>query len=234
MRYRLRQLDLDDKMCQQVSLEVFEQVYPREIICEQLSLHQAWEERERSLNMFAVIHLSTSCRSVDATGLPARPGTTGPPVACAGPLSASHAGARLSHQLPTSAVGRRPAPRTLCSLLSAPVYSCDHRSLPLRKTADGSGWHDAGCAGYRGQCGGFFPAQQSIRGGAFSPAAPAPPERMWQSCYRGCDDQRQHRSRAASSRGNPALAFSPTCSSCMTPNSPGSVSGKQSARAGLM
>ncbi len=57
MRYRLRQLDLDDKMCQQVSLEVFEQVYPREIICEQLSLHQAWEERERSLNMFAVIHL---------------------------------------------------------------------------------------------------------------------------------------------------------------------------------
>src|SRR5260370_16670477 len=57
MRYRLRHLELDDKMCQQVSLEVFEQVYPREIICEQLSLHQAWEERERALNMFAVIHL---------------------------------------------------------------------------------------------------------------------------------------------------------------------------------
>jgi hypothetical protein len=57
MRYRLRHLDLDDKMCQHVSLEVLEQVYPREIICEQLSLHQAWEERERALNMFAVIHL---------------------------------------------------------------------------------------------------------------------------------------------------------------------------------
>ena len=57
MRYRLRHLELDDKMCQHVSLEVFEQVYPREIICEQLSLHQAWEERERALNMFAVIHL---------------------------------------------------------------------------------------------------------------------------------------------------------------------------------
>jgi hypothetical protein len=57
MRYRLRHLDLDDKMCHQVSLEVFEHVYPRELICEQLSLHQAWEERERALNMFALIHL---------------------------------------------------------------------------------------------------------------------------------------------------------------------------------
>lgn len=57
MRYRLRHLELDDKMCQQVSLEVFEHVYPREIICEQLSLHHGWEERERSLNMFAIIQL---------------------------------------------------------------------------------------------------------------------------------------------------------------------------------
>jgi hypothetical protein len=57
MRYRLRHLDLDDKMCQQVSLEVFARVYPQELICEQLSLHQAWEERERSLNMFTLIQL---------------------------------------------------------------------------------------------------------------------------------------------------------------------------------
>lgn len=57
MRYRLRQLDLDDKMCQQVSMQVFEQIYPREIIFEQLSLHQAWEEREKALNMFLIIHL---------------------------------------------------------------------------------------------------------------------------------------------------------------------------------
>jgi len=57
MRYRLRHLDLDDKMCQQVSLQVVEQVYPQELVCEQLSLHQAWEERERSLNLFVVIHL---------------------------------------------------------------------------------------------------------------------------------------------------------------------------------
>ncbi len=57
MRYRLRHLELDDKMCQHVSLQVFEQVYPQEIVCEHLSLHQAWEERERALNMFVVIHL---------------------------------------------------------------------------------------------------------------------------------------------------------------------------------
>ncbi len=57
MRYRLRHLDLDDKMCQHVRLQVFEQIYPQEIICEQLSLHQAWEKRERSLNMFLLIQV---------------------------------------------------------------------------------------------------------------------------------------------------------------------------------
>ena len=50
MPSRLRQIELDDKMCQQVSLHVFEPIYPREVICEQPSRHQAWEERERSLN----------------------------------------------------------------------------------------------------------------------------------------------------------------------------------------
>jgi len=57
MRYRLRHLELDDKMCQQVSLEVIEHVYPHKVICEQLDLHDAWEERERALNLFVVIHL---------------------------------------------------------------------------------------------------------------------------------------------------------------------------------
>ena len=57
MQYRLRQMELDDKMCQQVSLSVFDQIYPREVICEQLSLHHAWEERERCLNMVVLIYL---------------------------------------------------------------------------------------------------------------------------------------------------------------------------------
>src|SRR6266849_2486539 len=111
MRYRLRHLELDDKMCQQVSLEVFEQVYPREIICEQLSLHQAWEERERALNMFAVIHLSTSGRSVDATSLPACAGAARAPMAPPGPAPERHAGERLGHQLPSLSVGHRPLAR---------------------------------------------------------------------------------------------------------------------------
>ena len=57
MPYRLRHLELDDKMCQQVSFTVFEKIYPQELIEEQLSLHDAWEERERALNMVIIIHL---------------------------------------------------------------------------------------------------------------------------------------------------------------------------------
>ncbi len=57
MPYRLRHLELDDKMCQQVNFAVFAEIYPQELICEQLSLHDAWEERERALNMVIIIHL---------------------------------------------------------------------------------------------------------------------------------------------------------------------------------
>ncbi len=57
MPYRLRHLELDDKMCQQVSFTVFEKIYPQELIEEQLSLHDAWEERERALNMVIIMHL---------------------------------------------------------------------------------------------------------------------------------------------------------------------------------
>ena len=57
MPYKLRQIELDDKMCQQVSLDVFEPIYPRSVICEQLSQHQAWEERERCLNMLLMIYV---------------------------------------------------------------------------------------------------------------------------------------------------------------------------------
>ena len=57
MPYSLRHLDLDDKMCQQVSLPVFDQLYPHDQLCDQLSLHDAWEERERALNMIVILHL---------------------------------------------------------------------------------------------------------------------------------------------------------------------------------
>lgn len=57
MPYSLRHLDFDDKMCHQVSLHVFEQVYPHQIICDQLRLHHRWEERERVLNRGVLTHL---------------------------------------------------------------------------------------------------------------------------------------------------------------------------------
>ncbi|GER88589.1 transposase [Dictyobacter vulcani] len=57
MHYRLRSLDLDSKMCHHLSFEIIEEVYPRQMICEQLSQHQAWEERERKLNMLAIIYV---------------------------------------------------------------------------------------------------------------------------------------------------------------------------------
>src|SRR6266567_1933510 len=175
MRYRLRHLELDDKMCQQVSLEVFEQVYPRELVCEQLSQHHAWEERERVLNMFVLIHLSTSRRSVDATGLSARPGAARTPLAPAGSPLERHAGERLGHQLPSSAVGQRAVGRTVCPVLSTCVHATDPFCLPLWAAAGGAGWHGARCGRYTSQCGSLRPAQQSVRPGPLSanPLAPA-------------------------------------------------------------
>lgn len=70
MPYRLRHLDLDDKMCQQVGLHVFEQLYPHDLLCEQLSVHDAWEERERSLNMIAIIHLLLAAALWTCVALP--------------------------------------------------------------------------------------------------------------------------------------------------------------------
>ena len=57
MPYRLRQIDPDDKMCQQVRLDVFDHLYPLASICTQLDAHDAWERHERSLNMVVVVHL---------------------------------------------------------------------------------------------------------------------------------------------------------------------------------
>jgi Insertion element 4 transposase N-terminal/Transposase DDE domain len=70
MPSRLRQIELDDKMCQQVSLDVFEPIYPRQVICEQLSQHQAWEKRERRLNMLVIIYLLLSAALWTRLALP--------------------------------------------------------------------------------------------------------------------------------------------------------------------
>lgn len=57
MTYRLRQIALDDKMCQQTRLDILEPLYPLSSICQQLDEHHAWEQHERALNMVLIVHL---------------------------------------------------------------------------------------------------------------------------------------------------------------------------------
>ena len=45
--YRLRQMDLDDKVCEQVSMTVLEQVYPKGVIERCLSQSQPWTSKQR-------------------------------------------------------------------------------------------------------------------------------------------------------------------------------------------
>ncbi len=45
--YRLRQMDLDDKVCEQVSMTVLNEVYPKEVIERCLEQSQSWSSKER-------------------------------------------------------------------------------------------------------------------------------------------------------------------------------------------
>ncbi len=55
MSFSLRQIDVDDKLCQQECLRVFQDVYGRERLCAVLSQTHSWEERERKLNMLSTL-----------------------------------------------------------------------------------------------------------------------------------------------------------------------------------
>lgn len=57
MSFRLRQIEMDDKLCQQDCLRVFHDLYGPERISALLSQTNGWEERERKLNM--VLTLTT-------------------------------------------------------------------------------------------------------------------------------------------------------------------------------
>jgi DDE family transposase/transposase IS4-like protein len=57
MAFSLRQIPDDDKLCQHVALEVFQDLYPVERICEILSDSHRWEQRERALNMVVMMYL---------------------------------------------------------------------------------------------------------------------------------------------------------------------------------
>ena len=45
--YRLRQMDIDDKVCEQVSMTLLNEVYPKEVIERCLSQSQSWSSKER-------------------------------------------------------------------------------------------------------------------------------------------------------------------------------------------
>ncbi len=55
MPYSLRQIAPESKFCHDLRLDVFEQTIPASVISEVLSTCNAWEKRERELNMVAVI-----------------------------------------------------------------------------------------------------------------------------------------------------------------------------------
>ena len=57
MAYSVRQMSKESKLLQQVELKVFEQVVPRCVVHEVLSALDAWEERERKLNMEVIFWL---------------------------------------------------------------------------------------------------------------------------------------------------------------------------------
>lgn len=55
MPYSLRQIAPESKFCHDLHLDVFDQILPVSLISEVLSTCDAWEERERELNMVTVI-----------------------------------------------------------------------------------------------------------------------------------------------------------------------------------
>ncbi len=87
-------------MCQQVSLNVFDQIYPREVICEQLSVHHAWEERERCLNMVVLIYVLLAAALWTRLALPRVLEKLARPLHVLGlPLSAMHVvGSAISYR----------------------------------------------------------------------------------------------------------------------------------------
>jgi hypothetical protein len=110
-------------MCQQVSLEVFAQVSPQEIVCEQLSQHEAWGERERVLNMFLVIHLLLASALWTRLALPRVLERLARPLHVLGlPLSAMQVtGPAITSS--SQAIGPGTSPGTLCPLLSSPLHT---------------------------------------------------------------------------------------------------------------
>jgi hypothetical protein len=70
MSYSLRQIAPESKFCHDLHLDVFDQIIPVSVISEVLSRCQAWEERERSLNMVAVISVIIAMGLLPSLSIP--------------------------------------------------------------------------------------------------------------------------------------------------------------------
>jgi hypothetical protein len=57
MLYSIKQATAEDKMCQQVSFGLLQQIIPREQVLQALSQTDAFEQRERRLNMLCVLYI---------------------------------------------------------------------------------------------------------------------------------------------------------------------------------
>ncbi len=204
MRYRLRHLDLDDKMCQQVSLQAFEQVYPRELICEQLSRHQAWEKRERVLNHFLVIQVLLAAALWTRLSLPRVLERLARPWHLLGfSLDVLQVkGSALSYRRQQLGVAPLQGLFThccqpLCTPATIGAYRFGKRLMALDGTMQDVADTPANAAAFGRSSNQYGP-------GPFPQLRLVVRERMWQSCHRGCHHHGSHAVGAASVL--PALA----------------------------
>jgi Insertion element 4 transposase N-terminal/Transposase DDE domain len=70
MSYSLRQIAPGSKFCHDLHLDIFDRIIPVSLISEVLSTCQAWEERERSLNMVAVISVIIAMGLLPSLSIP--------------------------------------------------------------------------------------------------------------------------------------------------------------------
>ena len=55
--YRLREMDIDDKVCEQVEMTMLSQVYPKEVIQRGVQESQPWSEKERRVRQSTALAL---------------------------------------------------------------------------------------------------------------------------------------------------------------------------------
>lgn len=70
MSYSLRQIPPESKFCHDLHLDVFDQIIPVSVISEVLSRCEAWEKRERDLNMVAVISVIIAMGLLPSLSIP--------------------------------------------------------------------------------------------------------------------------------------------------------------------